>query len=56
MSLEVSTSGLVAAQLWLMFDSVSDAPLANPELPKPSCASDATDLVESDNKSSKCFP
>ncbi|KAJ1351659.1 hypothetical protein KIN20_007769 [Parelaphostrongylus tenuis] len=54
--IKVSTRGLEAVQLWLMFDNVSDAPLADPELPKSSCASNAPDVVKSDNKSSKCLP
>ncbi|KAJ1366985.1 hypothetical protein KIN20_027812 [Parelaphostrongylus tenuis] len=40
----------------LIFDEVSNTPLADPELPKPFCASSSPDFVELDSGSSECFP
>ncbi|KAJ1371150.1 hypothetical protein KIN20_033036 [Parelaphostrongylus tenuis] len=39
-----------------VFGNVSDAPLADPELQEPFCASNASNFVELGDRSSECFP
>ncbi|KAJ1374847.1 hypothetical protein KIN20_037949 [Parelaphostrongylus tenuis] len=51
----VNTKDLAAAQLLLIFDYVSDAPFANPELRELFWASNTPDFVESGKGCSECF-